>query len=995
MAQPAERGVWSMVWSFVFVLVMGLEAATGAAAPQEAPQTEPPSESETSPAPPTFEAEIAVTGTLIPRPDLEALSPVTVMEPEEIAATGLTRLEDLLTTLPQVYPGQNATIANGASGTATVDLRNLGTVRTLVLVNGRRLPAGDAQVTVPDLNFIPPALIKRIDILTGGASSVYGADAVAGVVNFVLDTRLEGFRGGVGYGIYQHDNDNQLAQEINTAAGYDAPTGSTWDGGVAYANAAYGAGFASGRGHATVYLDYRNTDSITRDRRDYANCTALASAGGPYCGGSITIPEGLFYAFAPNFSYGIPYVLDPVTNRLRLPVLPDDYYNYSAVNHLQRPDERWLGGAFAEYRFAPQVEGYLELMLMDDSTDAQIAPSADFGSTRRLNCDNPMLSDEQRALLCTRFGYSDDDYANVVIHRRSVETGNRIDSLRHTAWRLLTGLRGDLGAHWSYDVYALWTDVQISESYQNEVNVSRMADALDVVGDPSDPSTWRCRSGNPGCVPWNIFQVGGVTREAADFIRTRAESDSSTSTKMIDGTIVGDLEAYGWKLPGGVEGVQIALGATYRREGLTIAPDEVFREGDAAGFGGPLPAVDGEYSVAELYAEGLVPILQSARGAEDLSVELGYRLSDYNLAGTHPTWKAQLSWMPVRGFRLRGGVARAVRAPNVIELFTPQVPGVGGTDICANDPDTGQPQASFEECARTGVTPEQYGNILAHPGGLYNTIEGGNLALVPETGDTATVGLVLDGFGLRGLSAALDYYDIRMEETIEAPGAAGTINACARTGDPVICGLIHRDAAGSLWLTPDGYTLNIQQNVGARRSRGVDLNLGYLRSVGSADFLELSLVGTYLMERSIDGPSFAYDCAGYFGHQCRLPSPRWQHRAMLAWETGFDTVFNLRWRMIGPVTNDDLSPDGDLASPTEVPDWEASGSAEVAAYHYLDLSASYNFSAGVQLTVGINNLLDKEPPLVAGFIGNDFGAGMIGMYDPWGRFIHADLRFTF
>ena len=995
MTQPAGRGAWSLVWSFVLILVMGLEAATGAAAPQEAPQTEPPSESETSPAPPTFEAEIAVTGTLIPRPDLEALSPVTVMEPAEIVAAGLTRLEDLLTTLPQVYPGQNSTISNGASGTATVDLRNLGTVRTLVLVNGRRLPTGDVQVTVPDLNFIPPALIRRIDILTGGASSVYGADAVAGVVNFVLETRLEGFRGGVGYGIYQHDNDNALAQRINAEAGYDVPTGSSWDGGVAYANAAYGAGFAGGRGHATVYLDYRRTDSITRDLRDYANCSALASANGPYCGGSITIPEGLFYAFAPNFSFGVPYVLDQETNRLRLPNLPDDYYNYNSVNYMQRPDERWLGGAFAEYDFTPEVQGYLELMLMDDSTDAQIAPSADFGSTWRLNCDNPMLSEEQRALLCTRFGYSEDQYANVIIYRRSVETGNRIDSLQHTAWRLLAGLRGDLNENWSYDVYVLGTEVNIARSYENEVNVSRMTDALDVIGDPSDPSSWRCRSGNPGCVPWNIFQVGGVTREAADYIRTRAQSDSSTTTEMVDAKVVGDLETSGWKLPGAAEGVQIALGAAYRREGLTINPDEVFRQGDAAGFEGPLPVVDGDYSVEELYAEALVPILQFVRGAQDLALELGYRLSDYNLAGTHPTWKAQLSWMPVRGLRLRGGVARAVRAPNVIEIFTPQTAGVGGTDICANDPDTGQPQASFEECARTGVTQEQYGNILANPADLYNTVEGGNTELEPETGDTATFGLVLDGPGVRGLSAALDYYDIRMEETIQAPGAAGIMNACARTGDPFICSLIHRDAAGSLWLTRDGYFLNIQQNVGARRSRGIDLNLGYLQPVGSASFLELSLVGTYLMERSIGAPSFEYDCAGYFGDQCRLPSPRWQHRAMLAWETGFDTVFNLRWRMIGPVTNDDLSPDSDLAFPAEVPDWEASGSAEIAAYNYLDLSASYNFSSSVQLTFGVNNLLDKEPPLVAGFPGNDLGVGIIGMYDPWGRFIHADLRFTF
>ena len=178
----------------------------------------------------SFEEEITVTGSLIPRPTLEAMNPVAVLDPEEIAFSGVTRLEDIVAQMPQVFQAQNSTIANGASGTATVDLRRLGSVRTLVLINGKRMPAGDAWSTSPDINFIPSFLVKRVDILTGGASSTYGADAVAGVVNFVIDTQFEGVKAGVSYGSYWHDNNNATAAAMNEARGFDYPSGSTIDG---------------------------------------------------------------------------------------------------------------------------------------------------------------------------------------------------------------------------------------------------------------------------------------------------------------------------------------------------------------------------------------------------------------------------------------------------------------------------------------------------------------------------------------------------------------------------------------------------------------------------------------------------------------------------------------------------------------------------------------------------------------------------------------------
>ncbi len=947
---------------------------------------------------PRFEDKVEVTGSLIPRPTLEALSPVAVLEPDEIARSGVTRLEDLLQTLPQVYNGQNSTINNGATGTATVDLRHLGEVRTLVLVNGRRLPTGDAWSIVPDLNFIPAGLVKRIDVLTGGASSVYGADAVAGVVNFVLDTELEGFKGGVEYGAYQHDNRNRVAQEMNAAAGYAYPTGNIWDGDVASAYAALGGKLAGGRGHATVYLDYRHIDGITKDQRDYTACATNLSPLGLMCGGAAATPAGLFTVYDRFFTTNTArdYVLDLSTDQMR-PATPYDVYNYAPFNYMQRPDERWLAGGFISYEFNPHVEGYAEVMFMDDFTEVQLEPSGDLGSTYLLNCDNPMLSEQQRELFCTELGFSDDEYAHVVVNRRSVETGPLHDAVRHTAWRLLGGARGQIDKVWTYDVYGLHADVQITESLHNEVSVSRMADALDVVGDPGDPNTWRCRSGNPTCVPWNIFSAGGVTRAAADFIRTTANSQSSTRTEILDGRLNGDLEGYGVKLPGASEGIQVAVGALYRREVLTFDPDEVYRSGDAAAVGTAVLPVNGAYSVKELYLEGRVPVLQERAGARDLTLELGYRYSDYTLAGSHPTYKAQLSWTPVSGLKLRGSLARAVRAPNVVELFAPEARGFGGYDPCQTNPKTGVPMATLEQCMRTGVTAEQYGHILPNPWqyGASMGVFAGNPRLAPETGDTRTFGVVITPPGAPGLTAAVDYYDTRMEDTIGAPDGIYILLTCLRTGDPGVCDRIHRDATGSLWLTPDGYIVQTNENIGELRSRGVDVNASYLLPVGKAGYVNLNVIGTYLLEDSLTTAWLAYDCVGYFAGMCGEPDARWRHRASLSWETGFDAVLSLTWRMIGPSTFSAASPDPDLAVPDPAQWAKAMGSDRLDTYHVFDLSATYDVSDQVQLTLGVNNVLDKEPPMAAGIGFNAYGTGFHGSYDPYGRFIHASLRFNF
>jgi iron complex outermembrane receptor protein len=939
--------------------------------------------------------EVTVTGTMLPRKDLEALSPVTVVDAQEVTYAGTGRVEDLVQQMPQVFAAQNASISNGASGTATVALRQLGSVRTLSLINGRRMASGDAYETAADLNFIPSALVKRVDILTGGASSVYGADAMAGVVNFVMDTEFQGFRGEVQWNGFQHNNSNQLARDINSAKGFTVPTGSTWDNGGYNVNLAVGGKFDGGKGSASAYVDYRDDKAIWKDRRDYTNCSVSSLGGldGPVCGGSSTWQYGRFFTDTGDF------VLDTTTGNTFRNRTSSDVFNYAPYNFMQRNDTRWSGGGFARYTINEKIEPYAEVMMMNDYSDAQIAPSGDFFSTTEINCDNPMLSEQQRNLICTVNGYGPTDIAYLNVGRRNVEGGNRTDQLQHTNWRLLAGVRGDLSPAWNYDMYGMNAQVNAPDVYINDFLSTRIQNSLIVDGIPGDPSTWQCRDANAraeGCVPWDIFKSGGVTTAATDYLNVPYLYNSGTNTKMFGATLKGDLGRSDVKFPTATEGIQVALGVELRKESVFISPDYIRANGLGAGSGGPTNPVDGSYKTNEVFGEARVPFVQDRSGMQDLSLELGYRFARYTALGQESkndsSYKGILSWAPVQGLRLRGGFSRAVRAPNVRELFAPQSVQLSGTtDICAGT----SPSATLAECQRTGVTAAQYGHIVENPASQYNSLTGGNPQLNVETGNTWTAGVVLTPKSITGLTVTADYYDIKIENLISSLFADDTIQACANTGDPQLCSLIHRDSRGTLWLTPDGYTVSTNQNIGSLRSRGIDIGFTYPWNLGDAGFITFSLLGTTMFENRLTTPLVDYDCVGYYGNQCGIPSPKWRHRVRATWNTKFNASFTLGWRFINHVLIDDASPDADLANAALIPRWQANGSYENPAYNWLDFAVGYRIKEKINLTVGCNNILDKEPPLGSGVSPNDYGPGMYGTYDYLGRALYANMKFEF
>ncbi|HEU4705083.1 MAG TPA: TonB-dependent receptor plug domain-containing protein, partial [Sphingomicrobium sp.] len=600
-------------------------------------------------------ADIIVTGSRIPQPNLTSASPVTVVTSQEVKLQGTTRTEDLINSLPQSFAAQGSNISNGATGTATVNLRGLGSSRTMVLINGRRMQPGDPRAPAPDLNFIPAALIKRVDVLTGGASSVYGADAVAGVVNFILDTEFRGLRIDGQASAFMHNNNIYGdVLEANDARGFRAPRGQSVNGGAQDISVSLGAGFDDNRGHVMAYATYRNQSAVLQSSRDYSFCALSALRQSPRtsrpteasidtlgrrfnCGGSATSANGSFLQFSPDFSVARPiFQLGPNQTF----IAGSTPFNFNPYNFYQRPNERYTLGAFAEYEVSEAATPYLEAMFMDDQSIAQIAPSGNFGNTNTINCDNPLLSAQQQNFICnnpstpTFIDANGVEQALVYTLRRNVEGGGRQDDLEHTAFRVVTGVRGDLDKGLSYNLYGLFGKTLLAQTYLNDFSVTRLGRALDVVTDPVTGLPV-CRSVLNGldenCVPYNIFVEGGVTPEALAYLQTPGFSrgDVQQKTAQVDFTLLGG--EYGLQLPWSDRGISANVGAGYTKNSLKFRTDSAFETGDLAGQGGPTIGVEGDYDVRELFGEVELPIVSNSF-IEEFTVRAGYRYSKYHVA---------------------------------------------------------------------------------------------------------------------------------------------------------------------------------------------------------------------------------------------------------------------------------------------------------------------------------------------------------------------------
>lgn len=929
--------------------------------------------------------KLEITGTRVPSPNVESVSPISVISAEDIKLEGVRNVENLLNNLPQVFADQGGNVSNGASGTATVNLRNLGADRTLVLVNGRRLPAGSPRgPAAADLNSIPASLIRRVEVLTGGASAVYGSDAVAGVVNFIMNDKFQGVQGEINYGFYNHEQGNSVsslvaARAVGNPAQFKVPGDIDRDGEESDYNITVGSNFADGRGNATVFLGYKKTRAILQSERDYSACALGSNANGFTCAGSSTSFPGRFIGLSFDADHTVGTDGNP------RPFTSNDIYNYGPLNYYQRPSERYTGAAFAHYDVNASTRVYTELSMHDDQTVAQIAPSGLFGLISTIGFDNPLLSQGWRTLMGLN---APGDTADVFILRRNVEGGGRQDTIGHSSYRGVVGVKGDFAKHWNYDVFVQQGRVNYSEAYLNDFSITRAGRAMDVTTDANGNAV--CRSAldgtDPACVPYNIWAPGGVTPAALAYLQTPGVQKGFTEQKVQGASLSADLGNYGIKLPAARDGVAVAFGAERRVEKLELLTDSAFTSGDLFGQGGPTISLGGQYTVKDLFAEARVPLVEGREFMDLLAINGSYRYSDYSTGQSADSYGIGIDWAPVKQARVRASYQQAVRAANVIELF--QAQGVGLYDNDA-DPCAGPtPARSFADCARTGVTSAQYGTIIDNPAGQYNALFGGNPNLKPETGKTSTLGLVLTP--MKDMSVTVDYFNMKVEDVIGNLSPVTVLQQCLDTG--AFCNLITRDQLGTLWATPQAQIVATNQNLSRYKTSGMDLTLDYNRKLPGYGGLNVNFVATYLKEFKIE--EFAglgeYDCAGLYGPTCGTPLPEWRHKLRATWETPWNVDVSLTWRHIDSVLLDRSSSNPLITGNVNPVD------RELAAQNYIDLAASWAVTKNFTLRGGINNLTDRDPPLSAQ-VGAGFGNGNTypQVYDALGRRVFMSVTAKF
>ncbi len=951
--------------------------------------------------------EFVVTGSRIPQPNLSSISPVTAVNSQELKLEGTTRVEDLINQLPQVTASQGGFLSNGATGTATLDLRGLGPKRNVVLIDGTRLGPGDPFDPVADINFIPAPLIDRVDVLTGGASAVYGADAVAGVTNFIMKKNFTGLEMTANFAGYEHSNGDTKSQAANNALGFTPPTGTVFDGGTVDISAIFGANSPDGKGNVEGYVEYRHIDPVSEATRDYSNCTIKVTGQNFACGGSATAANATLLTYDANFNPTGQYQVSPTGHGALNPFTGagNQLYNYAPLNYFQRDDRRYSGGFFAHYDVTPHITAYANFMFMDDYSTAQIAGSGDFAQTASIPCNNPLLSAQEVNALCVTPGYSTaaaptvGTATNDFILRRNIEGGPRVSVLQHTDYRAQVGLKGDIGGAWHFDVYGQFYDSLFQSQAEGYFSNSRIQNALNAVPG-STPGSAVCANATAvaaGCVPYNPFTPGGVTPAQLAYLQVPGEETGSTSEAVVEGDLTGDLGVYGIKSPWAKEGVGVSFGADYRRETLNLLPDAELQAGDLAGSGSATLPVNGAFDVKEVYGEARIPIVNDMPFMKELTADVGYRFSDYSDVGTTSTYKISAEWAINDDIRIRGGFNRAVRAPNVDELYSAQTVGLdGNTDPCAG----ATPTFTAAECARTGVSAAQYGNISANPANQYNGLLGGNPNLKPETADTYTIGAVFTPVDLvRGLSFSVDYFNIKITNVIQSYGADSILQQCGLTGDTTYCSLIHRmPGTGSLWLSPTGYVTDTLQNLGFLQTAGLDFTLDYhfrFADFGLPDWggLTLNFLGTYtnnLTEQGAPGTS-PVQCAGRYGDICGgtpdqgVPEPFFKAKTRLTWETPVDGLSaSIDWRYIGGV-NIDTGITGTADS-------------NIPSYSYFDLAAQWRVKDKYTFSVGVNNIFDIQPPIIGSaelpsVVGN--GNTFPQIYDPLGRYMFAQVTADF
>jgi outer membrane receptor protein involved in Fe transport len=927
-------------------------------------------------APSDADAEtIVVTGSRIARTGFSTPTPVTVVGQEDIQRQATSNVADLLNTLPAFRPQSTpatAGIFNANAGANSADLRGLGANRTLVLVDGRRFVAsttsggGFTPSGTVDLNMIPTVLIARTEVVTGGASAAYGSDAVAGVVNLILDTKLDGFRGSLQGGLSERGDYGEL-----------------------FATGAWGSSFAGGRGHFVIGGEYADNQG-TGDCYSRAWCaesyntisnptpqlnglarqillpntrTSTSSFGGLITSGVLRGTEfasdgsffkhdyGTFYGTPPTYANGGIFQAggsaDPVNGF---------YNNFPLVV----PVERLATLAHASYEISDAIEIFAEGSYGRVKSGTLGAASRNTGNIT-IQRDNAYLPDALEAQLVNA------NQTSFSFGRVSNDIGAPIATTKRETWRVLAGAKGDIGSRWKWDAYAQYgrTDYKLRTSRTQIIdNFARAVDAVDegefLNGVKNGNIVCRVALTNPAlavdpitgaCRPLNLFGQNRFDPAAVAYAYGTVAQDTKLTQAVFAANVQGDL----FDLPAGP--LSIAVGGEYRVEDAEGTADPIstalrFLTGPGSGITGPA------IKVKEAYAEVAVPLLKDSPLGRLLSVDGAVRVTDYSTSGSVTSWKVGGVYEPIELVRFRVTRSRDIRAPNFFELYAPL-------------------STSFQFL----TDPQNSGSFLT------SVFLGGNPALKPEVADTFTGGIVLSPTSRLRLSA--DYFDIKLKGAISTLGGQVIVNRCDQ-GATEFCSLIARDSGGLL-----SSVRNVNLNLNTLKTRGVDIEGAYGLPLGSGD-LSFRLLGTYTFNLStIDATGLSVDRAGMNGGPVSQPSgmPNFTGSGFVTYSQGpFSGTVQLRYVSSGVYNATLIGPHQKGYSPTLA---NSISDNFVGDEWRVNLNVQYDIvndgRRKMQIFGVINNLFDRSPP---NDLPSSFGVTNPVLYDTIGRSYKAGLRFT-
>ncbi|WP_254605065.1 TonB-dependent receptor domain-containing protein [Sphingomonas bacterium] len=925
--------------------------------------------------------DIVVTGSRITRPEFAAPNPITSFNSAAIQQSGNTNLTNFLERVPALTgsrdftqtSGGNAVYSNpfGAAGLNELNLRNLGVNRTLVLVNGRRHVAGEANSAAVDVNSIPTDLIERVDVLTGGASAVYGADGVSGVVNFILKRDFDGVSARSQFGISDRG-----------------------DAANRFASIAAGKTFADGRANVTIAYEYNLDDRLQNDDREYLRADRRqylipndAAATNPRLPSNILVGDLRYPNESPIGAVDVDGDGYPDFNGLGQPYrhgTPASYYSTGG-------DDTPVAG-FYSGDLAPRiVRNDANLLGHFDVSDAlKLSVEGKFAQTRATTFDyyigtygTPITLDNPFVPATIRNAALAAGQTAVSVTRDNIDYGRHGESDLRRTYRGVLDATGRISEHATYDAYYEYGRTDVTITKLNELLNDRYMQALDVVTSPTTRQPV-CRSnltgGNPGCLPVSLFGPGPTSPQALAFFQINDTSFARITQQVANASISGDFGAF-FRLPGGP--VQFSFGGEYRRETSAFAPSDNLINNRFIAYTEPTLVVPsgGSFNVKEAFGELNAPILQGQRFAETLSVGAAYRYSHYSTVGDTNTYQFNGVYAPVRAISFRGSYGKAVRAPNIGELFQP----VSGDSAFFQDPC--QPK-------RIGLgTQYRAANcaaLLAAAGGTIsdalqtvsnvNGSRSGNPNLKAETATTWTAGVVLRPGFLRGLTASFDWFDINLMGAINTPDPSSLADLCvdSPTTDNAFCRSITRATTASVVNgvtavrgTIIGYVVQ-PQNVANFRTAGLDVNIDYLLRTAHAGTFDLRLVGGYLNRLEFVG----VPGAPVTDNLDQPGRPKFNANFSPSWTlAGVTLTYNLRW-VDGTRTVDKLTTDND-------PNYAPAAQLRYSDLWQHDVQVGYEVKGGMSFYLGVQNLTDQKP---------DPGNSINQPISAVGRYIYAGVK---